>query len=132
MTRSAPAANAVTNAPSADAVRSSRSRPATVETTEATTTQVHIRKTRMRVQPAARSPADPESASGTFEANTPTTTATGTAPSCSSDAPSTNDSGIPSSTVPRTIALALPASWLSPVMLLRPSPPLRSMNQSPT
>ena len=100
--------------------------------TETATTPLHIVKTRARVQPASQEPVVPDSASGTFDTKTPTTTAIGTAPSWTSDAPSTNDSGIPSSTVPSTIAFALPASWLSPRHALPARSARRSIAQSPT
>ena len=43
----------------------------------------------------------------------------------------TADSGTPSRTIPSTIASATPPAWAAGSMLLRPSPPMRSMTESP-
>ena len=133
ITRSAPAANPSANAPSAAGMVSSAHHPRAAAMTDAATTALHIASRRPLAHPPSRSPIVAESASGTFDTNTPMTTATGTIPSTWRDAPRTNDSGIPSSTDPSTIALApVDRVVVSRFMDLRPWPPRRSISQSPT
>jgi hypothetical protein len=69
-------------------------------------------------------------ASGRFDTNTPATMAAPTPPPPSKVIPITTDSGIPSSTVPRAIALAESPSAL--VVDFRLPPPARLMRRSPT
>jgi hypothetical protein len=69
----------------------------------AATTITHIRKMRPRDQPSRRRSLEAATASGTLERNTATTTAMLAESSLISDAPITTDSGMPSSTAPRTI-----------------------------
>jgi hypothetical protein len=63
--------------------------------------------------------------------NTAASTATLTPPPPTSVDPSTTDSGMPSSTVPSTIASATPPARAAGSMLLRPAPPIRSISVSP-
>ena len=83
-----------------------------------------------RFQPASARPLVAPIASGRFERKTATSMATLTLPPSSSVRPITTDSGIPSRTIPSTIARAVPSSC-SPPMLFRFSPPRRSISSSP-
>ena len=86
---------------------------------------------RLRVHPAVPRPVVAAIASGRLERNTATSMATLTEPAWSTVRPSTSDSGIPSSTIPRTMASGDPASW-APLECLRAAPPIRSISASPT
>src|SRR3954451_14281099 len=89
-----------------------------------------MRTTRLRGQPARRSPLDDDSPSGRLLRRTPTSNAMLTLP-CRTVSPSTNDSGTPSSTDPSTMASGLPHSW-APSESFRSPAPRRSSHQSPT
>ena len=131
ITTSAPAANAVTNAPPAVGIRSSVSRPATVAATRRAQRSSTSGTAGRGSSPPPAAPRFRKGPRGRWRRTRPTTTATGTTPSCRIEAPSTNDSGMLSRIVPSTIALALPASWLSPLMLFLPEAPRRSSSVSP-
>ena len=81
-------------------------------------------------QPACASPVLAAIASGTFESATAMRKAALTLPLTTTVSPSTIDSGMPSSTMPRTMASAEPAAWRPPECL-RSEPPIRSMRESP-
>jgi hypothetical protein len=70
-------------------------------------------------------------ASGRFDRNTATRTATLTPSPESNPTPSTTDSGIPSSTVPSTMAFG-ESVCCRPLIDFRAAPPARSMRRSPT
>ena len=76
----------------------------------------------MRLQPARVRPLVAATASGRLERNTAASMAALTTPPWRIVRPSTIDSGIPSSTVPRTIASGEPDAC-SPDELFRLSPP---------
>ena len=82
-------------------------------------------------QPPDRSPVVAAIASGRFDRNTAAITATLTPVPSSSPRPITADSGMPSRTMPSTIASAEPAPAVVRIDL-RLSPPIRSISASPT
>ena len=86
---------------------------------------------RPRFQPPADRPVVAAIASGRFERNTAAITATLTPVPSSKPSPITADSGMPSRTIPSTIARADPAPAVRRIFL-RPSPPIRSTSRSPT
>src|SRR5690242_6483126 len=129
--RIAPPAKARTTATTVGEALSKIVNPITDATPETAATSVQRPRMRLAAQPERANPLVAAIASGMFESATATKNAALMLPETTIVSPRTSDSGIPSSTMPSTIASADPSACL-PDERFRSAPPIRSISTSPT